>query len=57
MIFCPDPNNQNNLIQLTAPSDTRQVPTTDPVALKSMIDGLKLVPHPTKYFATSSIGF
>jgi prepilin-type N-terminal cleavage/methylation domain-containing protein len=41
MIFCPDPSAPNNLILLTAPGDTRQVPATDAVALTSMIDSLK----------------
>jgi prepilin-type N-terminal cleavage/methylation domain-containing protein len=41
MIFCPDPSAPNNLVLLTAPGDTRQVPATDSVALKSMIDSLK----------------
>jgi prepilin-type N-terminal cleavage/methylation domain-containing protein len=41
MIFCPDPAAPNDLIQFTAPGDTRPVPATDPVALKSMLDSLK----------------
>jgi hypothetical protein len=41
MIFCPDPAGLNNLVLLTAPGDTRPVPTTDSVALKNLIDGLK----------------
>jgi Tfp pilus assembly protein PilW len=41
MIFCPDPAGLNNLVLLTAPGDTRPVPTTDFVALTNLIDGLK----------------
>ncbi|HEV3416578.1 MAG TPA: prepilin-type N-terminal cleavage/methylation domain-containing protein, partial [Pirellulales bacterium] len=40
-IFCPDPAALNDFDQITAPGDTRQAPATDPVALKTLIDGLK----------------
>jgi hypothetical protein len=40
-VFCPDSAALNNFVQMTAPGDTRQLPATDPVALKSLIDGLK----------------
>lgn len=48
VVFCPDPAAPGDLVMLTAPGDTRQVPATDATALKSLIDGLKSSSSTTK---------
>jgi len=41
VIFCPDPNAPNDLVQLTVPGNTTSVPTTNTASFTTLIDGLK----------------
>ena len=41
VIFCPDPNAPNDLVQLTVPGNTTTVPTTNTPSFTSLINSLK----------------
>ena len=41
VIFCPDPNQPNDLVQLTVPGNTTSVPTTTSAAFTTLINSLK----------------
>lgn len=53
VIFCPDPNAPNDLVQLTVPGNTTQVPTTNTASLTSLVNSLKTSSSATKIVLTN----
>lgn len=55
VIFCPDPNAPNDLVQLTVPGNTTVVPTTNTASLTSLIDSLKTSSAANKVVLTNLV--
>jgi len=53
VIFCPDPNQPNDLVQLTVPGNMTSVPTTSLSALTALINSLKTSSTASKIVLTN----
>jgi hypothetical protein len=53
VIFCPDPNQPNDLVQLTVPGNMTSVPTTSLGAFTTLIDSLKTSSTASKIVLTN----
>jgi prepilin-type N-terminal cleavage/methylation domain-containing protein len=53
VIFCPDPNAPNDLVQLTVPRNTTTVPTTNSASFTTLINSLKTSSTASKVVLTN----
>ncbi|HEX3997297.1 MAG TPA: hypothetical protein VHX65_01990 [Pirellulales bacterium] len=53
VIFCPDPNAPNDLVQLTVPGNTTAVPTTNSASLTTLVNSLKTSSSANKVVLTN----
>jgi prepilin-type N-terminal cleavage/methylation domain-containing protein len=53
VIFCPDPNAPNDLVQLTVPGNTTTVPTTNTASFTTLINSLKTSSTASKIVLTN----